>query len=163
SARPQALAAHGIANRRGHGPRKARAPGLHARGTAGPWKNPWPPEHKRKEFPMRPLFHTFLCLPPLALLAAALYLLARADLAGLDPDPLTEPWLTALDQRVGEEIWRADRRNELKRQVICALIDRRLTLLEAADRFRDIDGDRPDKAWDPRPPEWPGEEWARPR
>jgi hypothetical protein len=91
---------------------------------------------------MRPAFWTFLCLLPLALGAATLSLLGRTDLA-----PLTDPeLLKALDPSGEEELWRAQRRGEDKRQVTCALLDGRLTLRQAAARFRDIDDGLPAKA-----------------
>jgi hypothetical protein len=108
---------------------------------------------------MRPSFRTLLCLPLLAWAVGA-FLLARAGLAGLDPDTLTEPWpLSALDQDHGEEIGRAHQRWEAKRQVTCALLDGRLTLRQAAAQFRDIDADLPDTARGSRPSEYTAEEW----
>jgi hypothetical protein len=72
---------------------------------------------------MRPSFRTLLCLPLLAGAVGA-FLLARAGLAGLDPDTLTEPWpLSALDQDHGDEIGRAHQRGGAKEQVIAGLLD----------------------------------------
>jgi hypothetical protein len=111
---------------------------------------------------MRRRFRTFLCLLPLALGAATVYLLARCDLAGLDPESPTDPWpLTALDQDDGDEIAKAYRRGEAKQQVVGALLDGRLTLQQAACRFRDIDSDWPAQVRGSRPPYCATEEeWA---
>jgi hypothetical protein len=110
---------------------------------------------------MRPSCRSLLYLSPLALAAGALYLLARADPAGLDPEALSESWLLAtLDQSVEEGVWRADQRMEAKRPVIFALLDGRLTLRQAAARFREIDADRPAKARGWRSPERTEEEGA---
>ena len=110
---------------------------------------------------MRPSFRTFLCLSPLALAVAALYLLTRADLAEPDPVPFAEPWLLeALAPSADEEVVRrADQRSEAKQQVACALIDGRLTLRQAAAQFRDLDADSPDTARRWRPSEYTEEEW----
>jgi hypothetical protein len=113
----------------------------------------------RLETAMRPSFRALLCLPPLALAAAALYLLARAGLAGPDPEPLAEPWpLTALDPSVEERVRCATRRAEAKRQVACGLIDGRLTFQQAAAQFQDIDAGVRDAARRWRPPEYTAEE-----
>ena len=110
---------------------------------------------------MRPTFRALLCLPPLAL-AAALYLLARADRPGLDHEPLTDPWpLAALDPSPLEETRRAERRTAARRQVTLALIDGHCTLRQAAAHFRDIDAELPDESrrrW--RPPWYTEEEWT---
>jgi hypothetical protein len=109
---------------------------------------------------MRPSFRTFLYLTPLAL-AAALYLLARADRARLDHGPLTESWpLAAFEPSFEEGVLRADRRSEAKQQVTDALIEGRLTLRQAAARFRDIDADLPPTGQPPRPPGYSEEEWS---
>ena len=111
---------------------------------------------------MRPRLRTFLCLLlPLALAAATLYLVVRANLTQLDQGLLTDPeLLKALQQSVEEELRLAERRWEAKRQVICALIDGRLTLRQAAAQFRDIDVGIPLKAQAQRPPQYSEEEWA---
>jgi hypothetical protein len=109
---------------------------------------------------MRLTVRTLLCLSPLALSAGALYLLTRADLAQPDPKLLTEPsLLTALDPSAGEEVRCADRRSEAKLQKTGALIDGRLTLRQAAARFRDINADLPDEAQSWRPPRYTEGEW----
>jgi hypothetical protein len=109
---------------------------------------------------MRPTFRTFLYLPPLALAAGALYLLARADLAQLDQEALADPWLLlARDQPGGEEVRRANQRAEVKRQVVDALLDGRLTFPQAAARFRDLSADLPDRGQNGRPPWYTEEEW----
>jgi hypothetical protein len=110
---------------------------------------------------MRPSFRTFLYLFPLALAAATLYLVVRANLTQLHQGLLTDPeLLKALQQSVEEELRLAERRWEAKRQVICALIDGRLTLRKAAAQFRDIDVGIPLKAQAQRPPQYSEEEWA---
>jgi hypothetical protein len=109
---------------------------------------------------MRPSFRTFLYLPPLALVTGALYLLTRTDLAQLDQEALTDPWLLmARDQPAEEEIRGVNQRSEVKRQVIDALLDGRLTLHQAAAQFRDINAAGPDKAQSWRPPRYTEEEW----
>jgi hypothetical protein len=109
---------------------------------------------------MPPRFRTFLFLSPLALAAGALYLLTRAALAQPDPELFTEPsLLTALDPSAGEEVRRADRRLEAKRQVTCALIDGRLTFQQAAAQFQAINAGVGDQARRWRLPEYTEEEW----
>jgi hypothetical protein len=110
---------------------------------------------------MRPSFRRFLCWAPLTLAAATLYLLAHAGLGQLYLRPLKGPRPpTAPDRIREEEIRWADRRWEAKRQVTGALLDGRLTLRQAAARFRAIDADLPLKARAQRPPEYTEEEWA---
>jgi hypothetical protein len=100
-------------------------------------------------------------LAPLALAAATLYLLARASRAQLDQGPLPDSWLlTALDPSGAEEIRWAEQRWEAKRHVTWALLDGRLTLRQAAARFRDIDTDWPARPPLRRPPRYTEEEWA---
>jgi hypothetical protein len=109
---------------------------------------------------MRPTLRTFLYLPPLALAAGALYLVTRADLAQLDHEALTDPWLLmARDQPGEEEVGRVNQRSEVKHQVIDALLDGRLTLEQAVARFRDINAGLPDRAQNWRPPWYTEEEW----
>jgi hypothetical protein len=109
---------------------------------------------------VHPPFRTFLCLPPFALAAGTLYLLARADLTGLDQESLPEPWpLMALDQGTGDEIEWLGRRMEVKRQVTRALIDGRLTFRQAAARFREINASLGGKVRCVRSPEYTEEEW----
>jgi hypothetical protein len=109
---------------------------------------------------MRPSFRALLGLPPLAL-AAAFYLLARADRAEYDRELLIDPWpLAALDPSPLEETRRADQRWQARRQVTLALIDGRLTLRQAAAHFRDIDAELPEatrRRW--RPPQYTEAEW----
>jgi hypothetical protein len=82
-------------------------------------------------------------------------------LAQSDLESLTELGLrTALDQTVEEEVWEADRRHEAKRLAVCAPLDGRLTLRQAAGQFRDLDVGLPPKAQAQRPPEYTEEEWA---
>jgi hypothetical protein len=114
---------------------------------------------------MRPSFRLFLCLPPLVL-AAALYLLVGGNQGRPDREGLTEPWpLTALDQSGPEESWWADRRAEslrrweARRQVAWALLDGRLTLRQAAARFRALDAELPYEARGWRPSQYTEEEW----
>jgi hypothetical protein len=115
----------------------------------------------RQETTMRPRLGTFLFLFPLALAAGALCLLARAGVTGLDQGPLTDLWsLTAQDQRLDEEVRWTDRRREAKQEVLAALLDGRLTLLQAATRFRAIDIDLRGKVRRWHPPEYSEEEWA---
>src|SRR5262245_35474184 len=110
---------------------------------------------------MRPSFRTFLCFLPLALAAATLYLVVRANLTQLDQGLLTDPeLLKALDPSVEDELRLAERRWEAKQQVTCALLEGRLTLRGAAARFRDIDVGIPLKAQAQRPPQYSEEEWA---
>ena len=110
---------------------------------------------------MRPSFRTFLGWLPLALAAATLYLVVRANLTQLDQGLLTDPeLLKALDPSVEDELRLAERRWEAKRQVICALIDVCLTLRKAAAQFRDLDVGLPLKAQAQRPPQYSEEEWA---
>jgi hypothetical protein len=117
-------------------------------------------EDHRPETAVRPSFRTFLCLPPLAL-GAALYLLVRADRAESDHEQLTEPWpLAALEPSFAAEVRRADRRWEAREQVADALIEGRLTLRQAAARFREIDAELPPAGPPRRPPECGEEEWA---
>jgi hypothetical protein len=110
---------------------------------------------------MRPSFRTVLCWLPLTLVAATLTLLARGHLAQLSQGTLIDPeLLKALEQSVEEELRLAERRWEDKQQVTCALLKGRLTLREAAARFRDIDVGIPLKAQAQRPPQYSEEEWA---
>jgi len=109
---------------------------------------------------MRPAFWTFLCLLPLALGAATLSRLARTGLAPPGPESLTELWLSAVDQAAEEEVGKADQRMEAKRPVIAALLDGRLTLRQAAARFREIDVGRSAQAQAWALPGWTEEEWA---
>jgi hypothetical protein len=100
--------------------------------------------------------------PPtgIALAAGALYPLARADLAPLDPEALPEPWpLTAPGPDADEEIRWAGRRSEAKWQVTAARLDGRRSLRQAATPFRDLDADWPDTARRGRPPWETEEEW----
>jgi hypothetical protein len=77
-----------------------------------------------------------------------------------DPELFTGPaLLTALDGSAGEEIRRAGRRSEARRQIACALIDGRLTLQQAAAQFQVIDAGVGDQARRWRPPEYTEEEW----
>jgi serine/threonine protein kinase len=76
-------------------------------------------------------------------------------LASADGDGAVQVW----NSKTGELI-RSVRRNEAKRQVADALLGGRLTLRQAAARFRDIDADVSAKARRWRPPEYTEEEWT---
>jgi hypothetical protein len=110
---------------------------------------------------MRPRFRTFLCWLLLGLAAATFYLVVRANLTQLHQGLLTDPeLLKALDPSVEDELRLAERRWQAKQQVICALLEGRLTLRQAAAQFRDIDVGIPLKAQAQRPPQFNEEKWA---
>jgi hypothetical protein len=114
-----------------------------------------------QEAPLRPRFRRFLCFLTLALGVATLYLLARGNLAQRYQGPGTDPKsLLPLDPPFEEESQWAKQRWEAKQQVTCVLLEGRLTLREAAARFRDIDVGIPLKAQPQRPPQYREEEWA---
>jgi hypothetical protein len=115
---------------------------------------------RNKHRPQRLSFRALLCLPPLALVAGALYLLPRADLAQLNREAVTDPWpLSALDQSAGQEIGLAERLTEAKRQVTRSLIDGHLTFQQAAAQFQAINAGLPDKGRRWRPLLYTEEEW----
>jgi hypothetical protein len=106
---------------------------------------------------MRPSIRTLFFVPALTLAVGALSVLAVARLAGLGLEPVR----LALEHRsVEEEVQGAGRRSEAKRQFTRALLEGRLTLAQAAARFRDMDADLPEEARRWRPPWYTEEEWS---
>src|SRR5262249_5081933 len=97
---------------------------------------------------------------PLALAAATLYLLARADLAGRDQESFTDHGLLPpLDPSAEEERRWGDRRWGAKRRGNPGRLGRRPTLAHGAARFRDMDAHLPEEARGWRPAGWTEEEW----
>jgi hypothetical protein len=110
---------------------------------------------------MPPIFRTFLFLSPLALAAGAVFLLTRANLARPDPELFTDSWpLAAGDESPVKQTRWADQRWEAKQRIAFALLDGRLTLLQAAAQFRDINAGLPDGPRRLPPPQYTEEEWV---